>query len=50
MTRDLVLGLAALVLVAVSGGLALAETALTRMNLVRALTLQEHRLRRVCAQ
>jgi len=41
MTRDIVLGLAALVLVAASGGLALAETALTRMNLVRALTLQE---------
>ncbi|HVM63575.1 MAG TPA: hemolysin family protein [Acidimicrobiales bacterium] len=41
MTLDIVLGIVALALVAVSGGLALAETALTRMNLVKALTLQE---------
>jgi CBS domain containing-hemolysin-like protein len=41
MSLDIVLGIIALVLVAVSAGLAMAETALTRMNLVRALTLQE---------
>jgi CBS domain containing-hemolysin-like protein len=41
MTLDIVLGLTALVLVAFSAGLALAETALTRMSLVKALTLQE---------
>ncbi len=41
MTLDVVLGIIAFALVVVSAGLALAETALTRMNLVRALTLQE---------
>jgi putative hemolysin len=41
MTLDVVLGVIAFALVAVSAGLALAETALTRMNLVKALALQE---------
>jgi len=41
MTLDILLGIAALLLVSVSAGLALAETALTRMNLVKALALQE---------
>ena len=40
-TVDLVLGLTALGLIVCSGVLALAETALTRMSLVKALTLQE---------
>jgi putative hemolysin len=38
---DIVLGVAALVLIGVSGVIAMAETALTRMSLVRALALQE---------
>jgi Mg2+/Co2+ transporter CorB len=41
MTLDVVLGIIAFALVVLSAGLALAETALTRMNLVKALTLQE---------
>jgi len=38
---DIGLGLAALVLIAASGLIAMAETALTRMNLIKALSLQE---------
>ena len=38
---DIVLALVALVLIAANGLIALAETALTRMSLVKALTLQE---------
>ena len=38
---DIGLGLAALLLIGASGLIAMAETALTRMNLVKALTLQE---------
>ncbi len=40
-TLDVVLGFAALVLIGASGLIAMAETALTRMNLIKALTLQE---------
>ena len=42
---DVLLATVALVLIAASAFLALAETALTRMNLIKALTLQEHRRR-----
>ena len=40
-TRDIVLGIAALVLIGVSGLTAMAETALTRTSLVKALAWQE---------
>jgi len=42
---DILLALVAVVLIIASGFLALAETALTRMNLIKALTLQERRRR-----
>jgi putative hemolysin len=40
-TVDAVLGIAALVLIGAIGLISMAETALTRMNLIKALTLQE---------
>jgi putative hemolysin len=40
-TLDVVLGITALVLIGASGLIAMAETALTRMNLIKALTMQE---------
>ena len=40
-TRDIVLGVAALVLIGVSGVTAMAETALTRTSLVKALAWQD---------
>ena len=42
---DVVLAAIAVALIVASAFLALAETALTRMNLIKALTLQEHRRR-----